>query len=174
MQCSGCPAARYDVIFDVARAAIAELAAVATVAVETSSWPYRHDSTSRGFIDGTENPTLIDVPGLVLLPQGWPGAGGTILLRQKWVHDSADWEALPVHGQEAVIGRTKLDSVELEPKPEDSHVASTDQELTRYTRALRGAYYFRALDRGLAAGVRLIRWSAARSRPRAPSSRASA
>src|SRR5262249_36183470 len=33
----------YDVIFDVARAAIAELAAVATLADETSSWPYRHD-----------------------------------------------------------------------------------------------------------------------------------
>jgi putative iron-dependent peroxidase len=27
-----------------------------------------------------------------------------------------------------VIGRTKLDSVELDDRPEDSHVASTDQE----------------------------------------------
>src|SRR5262249_30055559 len=30
--------------------------------------------------------------------------------------------------QEQVIGRRKLDSVELEDKPADSHVASTDQE----------------------------------------------
>jgi len=47
----------YDVIFDVARAAIAELAHVASVADETSSWPYRHDLDLTGFIDGTENPT---------------------------------------------------------------------------------------------------------------------
>jgi putative iron-dependent peroxidase len=118
----------YDVIFDVARAAIAELAGTAALADETSSWPYRHDLDLTGFIDGTENPTLIDAPGLVLVPQGRPGAGGTILLLQKWVHDSAEWEALPVESQEAVIGRTKTDSVELEPGPDDSHVASTDQD----------------------------------------------
>jgi putative iron-dependent peroxidase len=118
----------YDVIFDVARAAITELAAVAKLADETSSWPYRHDLDLTGFIDGTENPTLIDAPGLVLVPQGSRGAGGTILLLQKWVHDSTEWEALPVGSQEAVIGRTKPDSVELEPRPDDSHVASTDQD----------------------------------------------
>jgi len=113
----------YDVVFDVARAAIAELAAVAKLADETSSWPYRHDLDLTGFIDGTENPTLIDAPGVVLVPQGLPGAGGTILLLQKWVHDSAEWEALPLERQEAVIGRTKPDSVELEPRREDSRAA---------------------------------------------------
>ncbi len=29
---------------------------------ETSSWPYRHDRDLTGFIDGSENPTLIDAP----------------------------------------------------------------------------------------------------------------
>jgi putative iron-dependent peroxidase len=118
----------YDVIFEVARNAIAELALLGTVAEETSSWPYRHDRDLTGFIDGTENPTLVDAPELVLIPDGEPGAGGTILLLQKWAHDAAAWEALPVDAQERVIGRTKLDSVELEDRPPDSHVASTDQE----------------------------------------------
>jgi porphyrinogen peroxidase len=118
----------YDVIFDVARAAIAELAAVASLAEETSSWPYRHDLDLTGFIDGTENPTLIDAPELVLVPEGRAGAGGTVLLLQKWAHDAAAWESLPVPAQEAVIGRTKADSVEFEHKPADSHVASTDQD----------------------------------------------
>jgi putative iron-dependent peroxidase len=118
----------YDVVFDVARAAIAELAGLAAVAEETSSWPYRHDRDLTGFVDGTENPSLIDAPDLVLIPEGEPGAGGTILLLQKWGHDAAAWEALPVEAQERVIGRTKLDSVELDDRPEDSHVASTDQE----------------------------------------------
>src|SRR5260221_6990016 len=97
----------YDVIFDVARAAIAELQGLATVADETSSWPYQHDRDLTGFIDGSENPTLVDAPELVLVPEGKPGAGGTILLLQKWAHDAAAWESLPVATQEQVIGRTK-------------------------------------------------------------------
>jgi porphyrinogen peroxidase len=118
----------YDVVFDVARAAIAELRAVASLADETSSWPYRHDLDLTGFIDGTENPTLIEAPELVLVPEDEPGGGGTILLLQKWAHDAAAWETLPVASQEAVIGRRKSDSVELDDKPPDSHVASTDQD----------------------------------------------
>jgi porphyrinogen peroxidase len=118
----------YDVIFDVGRMAIAELQGLASLAEETSSWSYRHDLDLTGFIDGTENPTLIDAPELVLVPDGKPGAGGAILLLQKWVHDADAWESLPVAKQELVIGRRKPDSVELEDKPPDSHVASTDQD----------------------------------------------
>jgi porphyrinogen peroxidase len=118
----------YDVVFDVARAAIAALGGLAAVADETSSWPYRHDLDLTGFIDGTENPTLVEAPEVVLVPEGEPGAAGTVLLLQKWAHDSEAWESLPVAAQEAVIGRTKADSVELEERPADSHAASTDQD----------------------------------------------
>jgi putative iron-dependent peroxidase len=118
----------YDVVFDVARNAIAELRGIATVAEETSSWPYQHDRDLTGFIDGSENPTLVDAPGTVLIPEGEPGAGGTILLLQKWEHETAEWESLAIARQEAVIGRTKPESVELDPRPEDSHVARTDQD----------------------------------------------
>jgi putative iron-dependent peroxidase len=118
----------YDVVFDTARSAIVELAHLALVADETSSWPYRHDRDLTGFIDGTENPSLIEAPEVALIPESHPGAGGTILLLQKWAHDAARWEALSVGQQEQVMGRTKLDSVELPDKPADSHVASTDQE----------------------------------------------
>jgi putative iron-dependent peroxidase len=118
----------YDVIFDVAHQVIADLSALASVAEETSSWPYRHDRDLTGFIDGSENPTLMDASEVALIPDGEPGAGGTILLLQKWVHDTTKWEALSTSDQEAVIGRMKLDSVELDNKPSDSHVASTDQD----------------------------------------------
>ena len=118
----------YDVMFDIARNAIAELRELATVAEETSSWPYQHDRDLTGFIDGSENPTLIEAPEVALVPDGSPGAGGTILLLQKWVHDATAWESLTVAEQEQVIGRTKPDSVELDDKPADSHVASTDQD----------------------------------------------
>jgi putative iron-dependent peroxidase len=118
----------YDVVFDVSRMAIRMLAGVATVAEETSSWPYHHDHDLTGFIDGTENPSLIDAPPFVLVADGRPGAGGTVLLLQKWAHDAPAWESLGDAAQELVIGRRKPDSVELDDKPDDSHVARTDQD----------------------------------------------
>ena len=118
----------YDVVFEVARKAIAALKDLASVADETSSWPYQHDRDLTGFIDGSENPSLIDAPDEALIGEGQPGAGGTVLLLQKWVHNAAEWESLSVEAQERVIGRKKLDSVECENKAPDSHVASTDQD----------------------------------------------
>jgi putative iron-dependent peroxidase len=118
----------YDVIFDTARETISELRGLASVAEETSSWPYRHDRDLTGFIDGTENPTLIDAPEVALIAEGETGAGGTVLLLQKWIHDAVAWESLPVDQQEQVMGRTKSDSVELEGRALDSHVGATDQE----------------------------------------------
>lgn len=53
---------------------------------------------------------------------------GPYLLLQNWVHDANVWESLSVAQQEAVIGRRKLDSEELEDKAPASHVGSTDQE----------------------------------------------
>jgi putative iron-dependent peroxidase len=118
----------YDVIFDTARAAIAALRGLATVAEETSSWPYQHDRDLTGFVDGTENPTLLEASELLVIPSEKRGAGGTILLLQRWAHDVALWESLAVEEQERVIGRTKPDSIELDPKPVDSHAAKTDQD----------------------------------------------
>jgi len=118
----------YDVVFDTAREAIAALEPLASVAEETSSWPYRHERDLTGFIDGSENPDLVDAPEVAVIPPGRPGAGGSVLLLQKWSHDVHTWESLAVAEQEQVIGRTKDESVELDPKPDDSHVAMTDQD----------------------------------------------
>jgi putative iron-dependent peroxidase len=118
----------YDVIFDMARSVVGDLAGQTSLAEETSSWSYRHDRDLTGFVDGSENPTLLDAPGAALLPEGVPGAAGTVLLLQKWKHKTAEWEGLPIDQQERIMGRTKRDSIELENKPADSHVARTDQD----------------------------------------------
>jgi porphyrinogen peroxidase len=118
----------YDVVFDEARAAISALDGLASVESEVSSWPYRHDRDLTGFIDGSENPSLMLAPDVALVPQGAPGAGGSVLLLQRWAHDAHAWESLPVEEQEGVIGRTKRESVELADRPETSHVARTDQD----------------------------------------------
>ncbi len=118
----------YDVVFDMARSVIRSFAGRASLREEISSWPYQHDRDLTGFIDGSENPTLLDAPMAALLPEGAPGAAGSVLLLQKWKHRVSAWEALPVDQQERIMGRTKRDSIELENKPSDSHVARTDQD----------------------------------------------
>jgi putative iron-dependent peroxidase len=52
-----------------------------------------------------------------------------VLLLQKWKHNTAPWEALPVDKQEHEMGRSKLDSIEMQNKPADSHLARTDQDV---------------------------------------------
>jgi porphyrinogen peroxidase len=118
-----------DVVFDEARLAIHALAPTATVAEETHGWPYHQDRDLTGFVDGTENPTLPDAPSVAIIPEGKAGAGGSVLLLQKWKHEAGRWESLPVADQEKVMGRTKPESTELDPKPADSHVARTDQDV---------------------------------------------
>ena len=117
----------YDVVFDEAREAINAIASLTSIADETSSWPYRRYRDLTGFIDGTQKPSLLEAPSIALIREGAPGAGGTILLLQQWAHDVTAWEALPQSSQEQVIGRTKPESIELDPQPPDSHVARTDQ-----------------------------------------------
>lgn len=120
--------AAYDVVFDLSREVVGHLAGDAQLARETVGWPYHHDLDLTGFIDGTENPTLVEAASIALLPEPSPCAGGSILLLQLWEHDAVAWEALDISAQEAVIGRSKADSVELDPRPSTSHVARTDQE----------------------------------------------
>ena len=118
----------YDVVFDAVIEMIAALAAVAALADETVGWAYHRDLDLTGFIDGTENPSLSVAPSKVLVAPHSPGAGGSVLLLQKWLHDAAAWSRLPVADQERVIGRRKIDSIELPDRPETSHVARTDQD----------------------------------------------
>jgi putative iron-dependent peroxidase len=117
----------YDVVFDLSRGVVMALAGVAALRHELVGWPYHHDLDLTGFIDGTENPTLVDATDVAVIGDG-PGAGASILLLQQWEHDAIGWEALPVPAQEMIIGRRKADSEELDPKPPASHVASTDQD----------------------------------------------
>jgi putative iron-dependent peroxidase len=113
-------------IFDAGRLGIDAVSrGGAVVAQETTGWLYRHDRDLTGFIDGTENPSLVEAPAVVGVPDGRPGAGSSVVLHQLWRHDTPRWEAQPVDVQERAMGRTKADSVELADLPEESHVART-------------------------------------------------
>ncbi len=67
-------------------------------------WTYKESRDLTGFIDGTENPRLSVAPEVVLIPEGPPaGAGGSVVLVQKWMHDAAAFDALSIEEQEKVI-----------------------------------------------------------------------
>ena len=80
-----------------------------------------------GFIDGTENPQFPDDRDEVALLGDDAGefADGSFVFAQRYVHNLENWKKLKVDAQEHVIGRTKLESIELDDdvKPENAHIA---------------------------------------------------
>ncbi len=118
-------------VFDNAHAVLRDLEPVAGLARETNGWLYRHDRDLTGFVDGTENPSLLEAPDVAVMPAGAAGAGASVVLFQLWEHDAAGWNRLSEGEQERIMGRTKPDSVELpeDEMPEDSHVSRTVLEV---------------------------------------------
>ncbi len=98
-----------------------QLDGLAELTGETPGFRYFANRDLTGFEDGTENPTGGDRVDVATIPAG-PSAGGSFVLAQRWVHDLRAFEELSLDDQEAVIGRTKDESIELDPLPERSHV----------------------------------------------------
>ena len=109
-------------VFDATAALIDGFAEVARVEKELDGWVYQQDRDLTGFIDGTENPSAFEALEVVA-----PGGAGSVVLVQVWQHDSTGLAAMSLDAQEAMIGRTKADSVELteELMPPSSHVSRT-------------------------------------------------
>ena len=99
--------------------------------LEQEGFRYHDSRDLTGFIDGTENPKEDERFGIALVADGKPGAGGSHVFTQKWIHDLEAFHALPEKMQEKIIGRTKQDSVELEgdAMPDDSHVSRADTKV---------------------------------------------
>ncbi|WP_286739464.1 MULTISPECIES: Dyp-type peroxidase [Acinetobacter] len=82
-----------------------------------------------GFIDGTENPQFPDDRAEVALLGEDAGIfqDGSFIFAQRYAHNLDKWKKLKVDAQEQVMGRTKLESIELEDKvkPANAHIART-------------------------------------------------
>lgn len=117
-----------DANFDLAFGIHQALAPHARPELEIDGFKYHGERDLIGFVDGTGNPkTREDREAAALIPDN---SGGSFVLTQKWVHDLPKFNRLTVPEQEAVIGRTKVEDVELEGEamPPDSHVSRTDAE----------------------------------------------
>jgi porphyrinogen peroxidase len=106
-----------DAVFDAARQVHADLAGLATVVDEAPTFAYQASRDLTGFEDGTENPPIDEAPAAVMVPAGRPGAGSSVVLVQRWVHDLDAFDALPRAEQDQVIGRSLVTGEEL---PDDA------------------------------------------------------
>jgi putative iron-dependent peroxidase len=112
-------AERRDLCFELERQLMDKLAGTVHVEDETVGFRYFDARDLLGFVDGTANPVGPAVPRSVLVTEedDEAGAGGSYIVVQKYIHDMERWRALKVEEQEAVIGRTKLENVEVEDAP---------------------------------------------------------
>ncbi|MBL4614656.1 MAG: Dyp-type peroxidase [Magnetovibrio sp.] len=121
-----------DQVMDAVLAVDGVISQVAKRELDLPGFIYHDSRDLTGFIDGSANPKDDAAKHLAaLVPDGQPGAGGSIVLSQKWVHDLAKFNELSVDDQQRVIGRTKPDSIELQghAQPANSHVSRTDIKL---------------------------------------------
>ncbi|ONI69193.1 peroxidase [Kribbella sp. ALI-6-A] len=119
-------AAQLDQCFELAQQIMKVLDGAATVVDEVHGFKYFEMRDLLGFVDGTENPSGRDAEDAVLIGAEDPEfAGGSYVIVQKYLHDMLAWNALTVEQQELVIGRTKLEDIELDDdaKPSNSHIA---------------------------------------------------
>ncbi|MDA3642751.1 Dyp-type peroxidase [Saccharopolyspora indica] len=113
--------------FELAAQVLTRLGGAVSVVDEVHGFKYWDQRDLLGFVDGTENPTGPAARTAVTVPAAAdaPFEGASYVVVQKYLHDQESWNALPVEEQERVIGRTKLDDIEMDDavKPADSHVA---------------------------------------------------
>lgn len=107
---------RRDINFEFERQLFDSLGDSVEVIDETVGFRYFDVRDLLGFVDGTANPTQPDLAESTLITKqdDQAAVGGSYIVVQKYVHDLAAWRKLSTEQQESIIGRTKLDNVELD------------------------------------------------------------
>ena len=121
-------AERMDLCFELASQLMRQLEGSATTVDETHGFRYFDDRDLTGFVDGTENPQGAEKFAATVVGDEDPAfAGGSYIMIQKYLHHLDAWRQLPTETQEGIIGRTKIDDVELDEatKPAFAHNALT-------------------------------------------------
>jgi putative iron-dependent peroxidase len=108
-------AERGDFCFEFERQLLDTLGDAITVEDEVEGFRYFDSRDLLGFVDGTANPTGGDMADAAIVGDEDPAhAGGSYVVVQKYLHDLGTWNRLPVPSQEGVIGRTKVENIELD------------------------------------------------------------
>ena len=117
-------AQRMDLCFEMATQIMARLGAAVSPVDEVHGFRYFDSRDLIGFVDGTENPKdQAAIDAALIADEDPPFTGGSYVIVQKYLHDLAGWNKLPTEKQEGIIGRTKLNDIELDDsvKPAFAH-----------------------------------------------------
>lgn len=107
---------RQDMCYEFEKQVPDSLGEAVTTMDETNGFRYFDARDLLGFVDGTANPVGGDAAEATFVTSEEDDScvGGSYIIVQKYLHDLASWRKLNVEAQEAVIGRTKLDNIELD------------------------------------------------------------
>lgn len=117
-------AERPDMCFEFERILLDSLSDSINVVDEVSGFRYFDARDLLGFVDGTANPTGQDLPVCALVgDEDADFAGGSYVVVQKYLHDLNAWAKIPTPVQETIMGRTKIDNIEIDDDdaPRKSH-----------------------------------------------------
>lgn len=118
---------RSDICFTLSQAFFDGIQDKVEVLDERVCFRYFDGRDLTGFIDGTENPQFPDdrAETALLAEDAGIFADGSFVFAQRYIHDLDKWKRLKVDAQENVMGRSKLESIEMDDdvKPENAHIA---------------------------------------------------
>ncbi|BDH56054.1 hypothetical protein MTP03_09930 [Tsukamurella sp. PLM1] len=115
-----------DMCFELAARTLDAFGDAVRVIDEVHGFRFFDNRDLLGFADGTENPSGdLAVRSTEIGTEDPAFAGGSYVHVQKYLHDMAAWRALSVEEQERVIGRSKLEDIEMDDdvKPANAHIA---------------------------------------------------
>uniref|UniRef100_A0A093V9C8 Putative deferrochelatase/peroxidase YfeX n=1 Tax=Talaromyces marneffei PM1 TaxID=1077442 RepID=A0A093V9C8_TALMA len=107
---------RRDLCFEFERQLLDQFGDMVEVVDETNGFRYFDLRDLLGFVDGTANPVGPNVHPAILVAEedDAQNVGGSYIVIQKYLHDLTAWKKLSTEQQEAIIGRTKFDNIELD------------------------------------------------------------
>lgn len=116
---------RRDLNYLLLKKIMQRLAGCVSTVEEVDGFRYLDSRDLTGFVDGTENPEGDERAEVALVDDDAAFNGGSYIHLQRYVHDLDKWESLAVGDQEAVIGRTRDDNVEMDAahKPPTAHIS---------------------------------------------------
>ncbi|WP_025819845.1 Dyp-type peroxidase [Shewanella marina] len=123
---------RMDFNFQVAKHIAKSLHTIAGLIEDVQGYQYLDNRDMIDFVDGTENPTGNERIESVLVAEDVElHQGGSYLVVQKYIDRQHDWDSQTTEYQEQVVGRRKMDNIELDDdeKPAWAHNAKSKVEI---------------------------------------------
>ncbi|MBB6463640.1 Dyp-type peroxidase [Flammeovirga kamogawensis] len=104
---------RMDLNYQATKYILSTFKPIANAIQDIQGYKYLDDRDLIDFVDGTENPKSNERAKAVIIDHE-PYVGGSYLIVQQYFDKQEEWDSLTTEYQEGVIGRTKMDDIEIE------------------------------------------------------------